>query len=212
MANSRMAKVVMVRSDQHASLPLKDFLVVFNEGWSFIIRCEVMARKMIVGLRGVMMSQVLVQVQQYLSTSSPFSSLRCFLSLVAQWLDVSIYVSHLLTNNFGNSFAPKQKLFRLKLSFWHFIMPDSHRRRLSLKTNSGLKWRFRHRLNDGPIFSSIVPLVIHQILFCTRLQQRRASQEFLCHVKVLPQVLPVPGRVENSCSSKVCRTLWLAQP
>lgn len=58
LANTRLSKVVTVRADQHASLPLKDFLVIFNEGWSFIIKCEVMARKMIVGLRGVMVSQV----------------------------------------------------------------------------------------------------------------------------------------------------------
>lgn len=64
LANSRLSKVVMVRSDQHASLPLKEFLIVFNEGWSFIIKCEVMARKMIVGLRGVMMSQVLLQLDR----------------------------------------------------------------------------------------------------------------------------------------------------
>lgn len=58
LANMRMSKVVTVRSEQHASLALLDFLVLFNEGWSFVVKCEVMARKMIVGLRGVMVSQV----------------------------------------------------------------------------------------------------------------------------------------------------------
>jgi vacuolar protein sorting-associated protein 54 len=58
LANARLSKVVMVRSEQHASLPLSEFLVLFNEGWAFVVKCEIMARKMIVGLRGVMVSQV----------------------------------------------------------------------------------------------------------------------------------------------------------
>lgn len=58
LANTRLSKVVMVRSEQHASLALSEFLVLFNEGWAFVVKCEIMARKMIVGLRGVMVSQV----------------------------------------------------------------------------------------------------------------------------------------------------------
>lgn len=88
LANSRLSKVVMVRSDQHASLSLREFLVVFNEGWSFIIKCEVMARKMIVGLRGVMMSQVLLQLDpmEYRRSRSAVSkgiSTICFLFVAA---------------------------------------------------------------------------------------------------------------------------------
>jgi vacuolar protein sorting-associated protein 54 len=58
LANTRLSKVVVVRSEQHASLALSEFLVLFNEGWAFVVKCEIMARKMIVGLRGVMVSQV----------------------------------------------------------------------------------------------------------------------------------------------------------
>jgi len=86
LANSRISKIVMVRSDQHASLPLKEFLVVFNEGWSFIIRCEVMARKMIVGLRGVVMSQVLFACNFLLKVPAQLPPLLLYFHVV--WIFV----------------------------------------------------------------------------------------------------------------------------
>ncbi|KAF8319383.1 Vps54-domain-containing protein [Clavulina sp. PMI_390] len=57
LANTRLSKILAIRVEQHVSLSLPDFLVFFNEGWSFVVKCEVMARKMIVGLRGVIGSQ-----------------------------------------------------------------------------------------------------------------------------------------------------------
>lgn len=58
LANTRVSKIVLARAEQHALLDLPEFLELFNESWNFVVRCEVMARKMIVGLRGVMVSQV----------------------------------------------------------------------------------------------------------------------------------------------------------
>jgi hypothetical protein len=58
MSNTRAAKVVRVRSERHAALELPDFLTFFNESWDFVVKCEVLCRRMIVGLRGVVVTQV----------------------------------------------------------------------------------------------------------------------------------------------------------
>jgi hypothetical protein len=58
LSNTRAAKVVGYRSEQHASLDLGSFLVFFNESWRFVVGCEVICRRMIVGLRGAVVSQV----------------------------------------------------------------------------------------------------------------------------------------------------------
>lgn len=58
LANIRVSKVIVIRAEQHAILSMPEFLELFNENWRFVVKCEVMARKMIVGLRGVMVSQV----------------------------------------------------------------------------------------------------------------------------------------------------------
>ena len=47
-----------MRAEQHVKLELREFLEVFNECWSFVVRCEVTCKRMIVGLRGVVVSQV----------------------------------------------------------------------------------------------------------------------------------------------------------
>ena len=50
--------MISLRADQHATLELADFLVFFNESWGFVVKCEIICRRMIVGLRGVVVSQV----------------------------------------------------------------------------------------------------------------------------------------------------------
>ena len=58
LSNTQVAKVISLRADQHATLELADFLVFFNESWGFVVKCEIICRRMIVGLRGVVVSQV----------------------------------------------------------------------------------------------------------------------------------------------------------
>jgi len=53
------ARVITSRTEQHAALELPQFLAVFHDSWDFVIRCETLCRRMIVGLRGVVVSQVL---------------------------------------------------------------------------------------------------------------------------------------------------------
>ncbi|KAG9012078.1 hypothetical protein FRB94_011774 [Tulasnella sp. JGI-2019a] len=57
LANTRASKLVALRALPHASLPLESFLEVFQASWDFVVECEVIARRMIVGLRGVIVSQ-----------------------------------------------------------------------------------------------------------------------------------------------------------
>jgi vacuolar protein sorting-associated protein 54 len=58
LSNTQAAKLIVLRSEQHAVLNLSDFFTFFNDSWSFVVKCEVICRKMIVGLRGVVISQV----------------------------------------------------------------------------------------------------------------------------------------------------------
>lgn len=57
LANTRASKILSVRNEQHASLPIEQFVEVFNESWQFVVATEVLAKRMIVSLRGVAASQ-----------------------------------------------------------------------------------------------------------------------------------------------------------
>lgn len=57
LANARASKLVALRAQAHASLPLESFLEIFQASWNFVVECEVIARRMIVGLRGVIVGQ-----------------------------------------------------------------------------------------------------------------------------------------------------------
>lgn len=58
LANGRAAKVVNVRSEQHTNLELVEFYTFFNVSWDFVVKSEVICKRMIVALRGVIVSQV----------------------------------------------------------------------------------------------------------------------------------------------------------
>lgn len=58
LSNTRAAKVISMRSEQHAALDLPSFLSFFKDSWNFVVKCEVISRRMIVGLRGVVVGQV----------------------------------------------------------------------------------------------------------------------------------------------------------
>ncbi|KAK0211003.1 Vps54-like protein-domain-containing protein [Desarmillaria ectypa] len=57
LAHVMVAKVISVRSEPHTSLPLHEFWEFFSETWSFVIGCEVICRRMVVGLRGAVVGQ-----------------------------------------------------------------------------------------------------------------------------------------------------------
>lgn len=58
LSNTQAAQVISYRAEQHAVLELADFLTFFNDSWSFVIKCETICRRMIVGLRGTVVGQV----------------------------------------------------------------------------------------------------------------------------------------------------------
>lgn len=58
LINVRLARVVASRGDAHSHLPLFDFWTSFQESWQFVLDCEIVCKKMIVGLRGVIVGQV----------------------------------------------------------------------------------------------------------------------------------------------------------
>lgn len=58
LCNTRFSKALVARNDAHASnLSLPEFVVLFKESWAFVLSCEVMCKRMIVGLRGVLVGQ-----------------------------------------------------------------------------------------------------------------------------------------------------------
>ena len=57
-ANLLASKALSARAEQHSKLELREFVELFNESWSFVVRCEVICRRMIVGLLGVVVGQV----------------------------------------------------------------------------------------------------------------------------------------------------------
>ncbi|KAJ7510150.1 Vps54-like protein-domain-containing protein [Mycena galericulata] len=65
LANTQAAKLIIIRAEQHAVLGLSDFIALFNDSWSFVVKCEVICRKMIVGLRGVVISQAKTFLQTF---------------------------------------------------------------------------------------------------------------------------------------------------
>ncbi|KAK4053763.1 hypothetical protein OIV83_001419 [Microbotryomycetes sp. JL201] len=57
LANLRFSKVLGVRTETHNNLSLAQFLDVFDTTWAFVLRCEQVCQRMIVGLRGVIVGQ-----------------------------------------------------------------------------------------------------------------------------------------------------------
>ncbi|PCH37766.1 Vps54-domain-containing protein [Wolfiporia cocos MD-104 SS10] len=57
LAHARASKVIALRAEQHAALDLQRFSGLFNESWNFVIESEKICRRMIVGLRGTIVSQ-----------------------------------------------------------------------------------------------------------------------------------------------------------
>lgn len=57
LANVRFAKIVSARAEMHACLALADLVDLCDLSWAFIVQCEVICTRMVVGLRGVLMSQ-----------------------------------------------------------------------------------------------------------------------------------------------------------
>lgn len=58
LINARLARIVASRGEVHSRLSLLEFYTAFSESWQFVLDCEVICRKMIVGLRGVIVGQV----------------------------------------------------------------------------------------------------------------------------------------------------------
>ncbi|KAF8263057.1 Vps54-like protein-domain-containing protein [Lactarius quietus] len=64
-ANVLISKVITARAEQQVKLDLREFLETFNECWNFVVRCEIICRRMIVGLRGAVVSQAKTFLQAF---------------------------------------------------------------------------------------------------------------------------------------------------
>ncbi|KAI0780435.1 Vps54-domain-containing protein [Trametes elegans] len=68
LANARASKVISIRAEQHTALDLPRFCALFNESWDFVVKSEVICRRMIVGLRGTIVSQAKSFLQNFHQT------------------------------------------------------------------------------------------------------------------------------------------------
>ncbi|CAL1705267.1 unnamed protein product [Somion occarium] len=68
LANGRAGKVVNVRSEQHTNLDLPEFYTFFTVSWDFVVKSEVICKRMIVALRGVIVSQAKTFLQAFHQT------------------------------------------------------------------------------------------------------------------------------------------------
>ncbi|KAK0562816.1 hypothetical protein OC861_005128 [Tilletia horrida] len=57
LSHTRASRLVGLRSATHAQLDLRSFLSLFQLCWSFVLRSELISRRMIVGLRGAVLGQ-----------------------------------------------------------------------------------------------------------------------------------------------------------
>ena len=146
-ANVLMSKVISARADQHAKLDFREFLETFNECWNFVVRCEIICRRMIVGLRGAVVSQVQVEARTwkrigltYLDRPRHFS--RHFTKLESASLPSSLRTS--------SGHRPMFRPHYNRLSTLSSTLPYTIRVSLSLKSRRWslhpcrLPWRFRH--------------------------------------------------------------------
>ncbi|GAA5904972.1 hypothetical protein JCM5296_005694 [Sporobolomyces johnsonii] len=68
LANVRFSKVIGVRTEVHAHLQLAEFVDIFDASWAFVVQCEIICKRMIVGLRGAMVSQAKTFLQTFHQT------------------------------------------------------------------------------------------------------------------------------------------------
>ncbi|GAA5919775.1 hypothetical protein JCM1841_005852 [Sporobolomyces salmonicolor] len=68
LANVRFSKVIGVRTEVHAHLQLAQFVDIFDASWTFVVQCEIICKRMIVGLRGAMVSQAKTFLQTFHQT------------------------------------------------------------------------------------------------------------------------------------------------
>ncbi|KAI0636410.1 Vps54-like protein-domain-containing protein [Trametes polyzona] len=68
LANARASKVMSVRAEQHTALDLPSFCALFNESWDFVVKSEIICRRMIVGLRGTIVGQAKSFLQHFHQT------------------------------------------------------------------------------------------------------------------------------------------------
>ncbi|KAJ7582985.1 vacuolar protein sorting-associated protein 54 [Mycena floridula] len=65
LSHAQAAKLVSLRSEQHSALPLPEFVEFFTHSWDFVVKGEVICRRMIVGLRGVVVGQAKLFLQSF---------------------------------------------------------------------------------------------------------------------------------------------------
>ncbi|KAG8787950.1 hypothetical protein FRC15_007011 [Serendipita sp. 397] len=65
LAHSRVSKIISVRKDQHTKLKLREFYALYEEAWAFVVDCEVVCKRMVVGLRGTLGKQSTAFLQTF---------------------------------------------------------------------------------------------------------------------------------------------------
>ncbi|KAF9447663.1 Vps54-domain-containing protein [Macrolepiota fuliginosa MF-IS2] len=65
LSHTTCSKLLHARTETHALLPLPSFLTLYIDSMSFVVKCEVICRRMIIGLRGVVLRQASVYLSKF---------------------------------------------------------------------------------------------------------------------------------------------------
>ncbi|KAF5358520.1 hypothetical protein D9756_001367 [Leucocoprinus leucothites] len=65
LSHTTSAKLLHARMEPHSILPFPHFLALYYDSMAFVVKCEVLCRRMIIGLRGVVVRQASVYLSKF---------------------------------------------------------------------------------------------------------------------------------------------------
>lgn len=65
LSHTTSAKLLQPRTETHSILPIPQFLALYYDSMAFVVKCEVICRRMVIGLRGVVIRQASVYLGKF---------------------------------------------------------------------------------------------------------------------------------------------------
>ncbi|KAF9036624.1 vacuolar protein sorting-associated protein 54 [Panaeolus papilionaceus] len=65
LSSAQAGKVITYRTEQHTALELQDFLTFFNDSWAYLVKCEQVAKGMMIEFRGAINNQAKLYLKSY---------------------------------------------------------------------------------------------------------------------------------------------------
>ncbi|PPQ65310.1 hypothetical protein CVT24_011437 [Panaeolus cyanescens] len=68
LSSAQAGKAITYRTEQHTALELQDFLTFFNDSWAYLVKCEQVAKGMMIEFRGAINNQAKLYLKSYHET------------------------------------------------------------------------------------------------------------------------------------------------